>query len=162
MMKPLRDHEKAVLSAAMFEEGVLPIDDTYHDMRRALDQLPADEARKIKRRFRKVWRKLARQEAEEHSRVNVAGQQSWLKNRYGTGKNNPSRTDREARKRLVQEAFYKNVVRPILDKFESAKKPDQKECMCGSAGCSTDACKAEAKARQERIWSQDRDVNDFV
>ena len=124
MNRILRDHERAVMSASMFEEGLLPIDNISHDMRRALDQLPKDEARKLKRRFRKVWRKLAKAEAQKissNSRT-TASKDTLLRARFGVGKSNPSRLDRENRKRLVQEAFYNNVVRPVLEKFENSNR----------------------------------------
>lgn len=122
----LKDHERAVLSAVMFEAGVVPIDNTNHDMRRGLKELPPDDARALKRKFRKVWRKLAKEEARKMGKP-AAQAQSWLTNRYGAGKSNPSRSDKEARKRIVQKHFYENFVRPILDKFESGRTEDPQE-----------------------------------
>lgn len=118
----LKDHERAVLTALMFERGLIPIDNTSHDMSRALDQLTPEDARKLKRKFRKVWRRLARQEALKMGRKEP---ETWMKQRYGAGKTNPSRVDREARKRAVQEHFYRDLTRPLLDKFEKSGKTRQ-------------------------------------
>lgn len=114
-MNNLKDHERAVLSAVMFDDGIVPIDNPTHDIGRALTSLPKDDARTMKRKFRKKWRKLAKAEAHK---VNAKKPEIWLNNRFGAGKSNPSRQDRAARKQIVQKHFYENLVRPILDQFE--------------------------------------------
>lgn len=114
-MNKLKDHERAVLSAVMFDEGMVPIDNPTHDIGRALATLPNDDARTMKRKFRKAWRKLAKAEARQ---MNAKKPEIWMGNRFGAGKTNPSRQDRAARKQIVQHHFYEKLVRPILDQFE--------------------------------------------
>jgi hypothetical protein len=115
IMTKLKDHERAVLSAIMFDNGMVPINNPTDDIGRALSSLPKDDARAMKRKFRKQWRKLARHEAR---RLNVKKPEVLLANRFGMSKSNPSRQDRLARKQLVQQHFYEKLVRPILDQFE--------------------------------------------
>jgi hypothetical protein len=92
----------------MFNVGIVPIDDFRHDIGRALVQLPADEARKLKRKFRKLWRREARKATER----NVAPVTC------GLGKRVPTRSERLARKKLIYRALWVNVVVPILDKLK--------------------------------------------
>lgn len=44
----------------MLEAGVVPLtlQNLNHDVNKALAELPPDEARKMRRKFRKLWRKL--------------------------------------------------------------------------------------------------------
>lgn len=115
----MNDAELALLQALMFQQGVLPIEQVRHDMRRMLDQLPPDEARKLKRKFRKLWRKLARSEHPENL-ARPLGRN--LRSRiYGEGKVHPTRDNFEARKRLVRTHFLTDLIRPILDKYETGQ-----------------------------------------
>ena len=112
----MKEHERAVLMAAMFESGLLPIEagEAGLDMRRVLAQLPPEEAHKMKRKFRKVWRKLAAKAAPDERR---------MKFHYGAGEKQPSRNARRNRKELVHSHFLKNVVAPIIAKFETGTRP---------------------------------------
>ncbi len=127
--KHLKETERAVLMTVMFQAGILPLEDAQHDQRRVLEQMDPAEARKLKRKFRKVWRKLAKQEGIKSASKTVAAatdlktrQNSYMERQYGKGKNNPSRHERQQRKKLVQEHFYGELVRPILDRFEKDER----------------------------------------
>lgn len=113
---PMKDNERALLQALMFQEGVLPIEVVRHDMRRYLDQMSPDDARKVRRKFRKLWRKLAR--SEESGNPLSAKIRTRI---YGQGKTQPNRDNLEARKRLVQEHFLTDLIRPILDNYENGR-----------------------------------------
>lgn len=112
----VKEHERAVLMAAMFEAGLLPIEagEAGLDMRRVLAQLPPEEAHKMKRKFRKVWRKLAEKAVPDKRRQKFV---------YGSGEKQPSRNARRNRKELVHAHFIKTVVNPVIEKFESGVKP---------------------------------------
>lgn len=118
--------EKALIQSVMFENGILPMEKTTLDMRRALAQLSADEARLIKRKFRKMWRKAMRAELAE-TRPSEA-RTTMLKSSLGVGKHVPSRSERNARKTLVFKFLWNDVISPLVENFEQAgealpKKP---------------------------------------
>jgi len=58
--RDLKEVERALVHSVMFSAGILPMEKTTLDMRRALQQLPPEEARALKRKFRKLWRKAAK------------------------------------------------------------------------------------------------------
>lgn len=47
---------------AYTEAGVVPVNVFTHDFNRTLSTLPPDEARRLKRKFRKLWRTEAKRE----------------------------------------------------------------------------------------------------
>jgi len=51
---------KALASQEAYDEGIVPLDwaTIQHDVSRLLDKLPPEESRKLRRKFRKMWRKL--------------------------------------------------------------------------------------------------------
>jgi hypothetical protein len=110
MEEDLLEHERALLHTLMFKAGLIPIDASHHDMRRALNQLPHDEARAVKRKFRKAWRKLVKSLT---SKV-TSKRKKILEEVYGVGKKNPSRSARQARKQAVLQHFLK-IVEPIIN-----------------------------------------------
>jgi hypothetical protein len=48
------------LEKVMLDSGIVPMRNVTHNIDRVLEKLPEDEARKMKRKFRKEWRKLAK------------------------------------------------------------------------------------------------------
>ena len=88
-MDGVNEIERFLLQQVMWEQGIIPMDLDDHDAGRRLDLLPPEEARRLKRRFRKLWRTLARTKAY-HSL-------------YGLGDKEPSRRTKNHRKVLV---FY--------------------------------------------------------
>ena len=96
--------ERTFLQVAMFKMGVVPIEDPSFDYRRILKQLPPEEARKLKRKFRKLWRKLL-------SKKDAA--------RAGLGKRVPDRFQRHYRKQLVWQEVMKKHVRPAIERFNN-------------------------------------------
>src|SRR5579863_7974727 len=95
--KDLRDVDRAFIHAAMFENGILPMEKTTLDMHRALSQLSPEEARTLRRKFRKAWRKAMRAELGTNNKKRDLLEKN-AKAKYGVGKRVPSRSERNARK----------------------------------------------------------------
>jgi hypothetical protein len=132
----MRPVDKAFVQSVMFELGVIPIQEIAHDMRVPLKQLDPVEARVLKRKFRKLWRKYS---GIIGSANVVAAANSPLKKDYspsgdhvkklirdrklmGAGKRIPSREERQERKRLVYTRIWHDIVSPMLDRFEASAK----------------------------------------
>ena len=113
----LRDVERTFVQVVHFEAGIVPMEKTGFDMRRALNQLEPDEARKLKRRFRKLWRKLAARQVAQGSTSD-----KMMKGKLGTGKQVPSRLERNARKQLVFDEIWAGVIEPMVRCFDNAGK----------------------------------------
>lgn len=113
----LRDVDRALLHSACFEQGIVPIEDPALDIRRALRTLPPEEARVMKRKFRKLWRRYLA-EANKKNPKSKATQTRAL----GMSKHTPSRQERLERKKLVFEMIWREVVEPALKRFESCQQ----------------------------------------
>lgn len=118
----LRDVDRAFIQAVMFQLGILPMEKTDLDMRRALTQLPPEEARTLKRKFRKLWRKAMRAEVGNGPKTRSTREAS-AKSKYGVGKHVPSRAERTARKKLVFDLLWEDYIEPMIKNFEN---PDRK------------------------------------
>lgn len=114
----LRDVDKFLIQTVMFQHGIIPMEKTKFDMRRALEQLPKDEARALKRKFRKMWRKAMREEIGNGAKTKDARERS-LKYKLGVGKRVPSRDEKNARKELVFNLLWDDVIEPLVKKFEN-------------------------------------------
>lgn len=116
----LREVDRALIQAVMFEHGILPMEKTDLDMRRALQQLPPEEARTLRRKFRKMWRKAMNATtlhgSSEKSSVSFMNDRTAAK--LGLGKQVPSRSERNARKKLVYDQLWKTTIKPMIDSFE--------------------------------------------
>lgn len=115
--KELRDVERTFVQVVMFEVGIVPMEKTGLDMRRALKQVEPDEARKLRRKFRKVWRKAAAAAVAQGSLPTAAA-----KSKLGMGKKVPSRAERNARKQLVFDELWTSVIGPMVQRFDNAGK----------------------------------------
>jgi hypothetical protein len=114
--KELRDVDRTFIQAVMFECGILPMEKTTLDMRRALQQLPPEEARRFKRKFRKLWRKAMQEKAGANQKL----KSEVIKQELGVGKHVPSRAERNARKKLVFDSLWKELIEPMIRRFETA------------------------------------------
>lgn len=121
----LRDVDRAFIVTVMFQCGIIPMEKTDFDMRRALSQLPPEEARILKRKFRKLWRKAMREEIG-NGKTRETQVQS-LKAQYGVGKHVPSRMERNARKKLVFNKMWENHIEPLIEKFENPTTKTKEE-----------------------------------
>jgi hypothetical protein len=139
----LRAVDKAFIHSVMFERGILPIEDPTLDMRVPLRQVTPEEARFIKRKFRKLWRKCMKekigtnkipspskaktsgvehdQARSENEKVSAA-RANMITNKLGLGKHVPSRAERLERKRLVYEHLWEKEIVPRLVRFENPER----------------------------------------
>ena len=76
--------------AAFLEIGIAPIKRSTDDINRILATLSPEEARKMKRKFRKVWRSLVSKKKQKSK-----------EGAYGLGAENPSKSQRNRRKAEV-------------------------------------------------------------
>jgi hypothetical protein len=101
------DHLRQIAYAAVYHEaGILPIHSMHTSAGDAFEKMPPEEAYRMKRKFRKMWRKLARNALAD---VNVSRSLSvTLKTveRYGLGEAQPTPSQLAARKLLVASAMY--------------------------------------------------------
>jgi hypothetical protein len=121
--KDLRDVDRTFIQTVMFELGILPMEKTTLDMKRALSQLDPDEARQLKRKFRKMWRKAMKKEVGNPKGKNAAAKERVAKSKLGVGKHIPSRAERNARKQLVFDQVWKELIVPLIENFENAGGP---------------------------------------
>ena len=52
----MRDAERMLVQLACLQLGIVPVDDPHQAVKDTLAKMAPDEARKTKRKFRKVWR----------------------------------------------------------------------------------------------------------
>lgn len=60
-----------LLTIEYFERGIAPLYFTHDNMNKVLSALPPEEAERMRRKFRKVWRRIARErvrESRQHKR----------------------------------------------------------------------------------------------
>lgn len=113
----LRAVDRAIIQSVMFQCGILPMEKTDLDMRRALQQLNPEEARTLKRKFRKLWRKAMRAQVGAGKSKEV--REDAAKRKLGVGKHVPSRAERTERKKLVFNLLWEQVIEPLITKFEN-------------------------------------------
>ena len=129
----LRDVDRALIQAVMFQMGILPMEKTDLDMRIPLQQLPPEEARALKRKFRKLWRKAMRAQVGNGNRRET--RQTSAKQKLGVGKHVPSRAERTARKELVFEQLWESYIGPMIKRFEN---PERQGRIATSPGVETE------------------------
>lgn len=84
-----------------YDVGIVPLDTRFlHDMSRSLSQLSPEESRKLRRKFRKLWRKLAKGNNQVITASNLM-LESATANHVGLGCKNPTRYHSAGRKTLV-------------------------------------------------------------
>jgi hypothetical protein len=81
---------KILQNAAFHEMGIAPLDMIIYDYSRVLSELPPDEARKMKRKFRKLWRKAAKKPGK--------GIAKTYTEQLGLGSKEPTRKQKRMRK----------------------------------------------------------------
>jgi len=118
----LREVDRALIQTVMFQMGILPMESTELDMRRVLMQFDPEEARKFRRKFRKIWRQMMKNSLCAGGQPMTKSQQNQeesLKRRLGVGKQVPSRTERNARKKLVFDLLWREANEPVLHRFDN-------------------------------------------
>ena len=118
--------EKFLLTSKMLESGIVPIENATHDISRAFKNVSADEARVLKRKFRKMWRKELKSRVgnitvgKNVPKQNIARQNDMIekeRKNFGLGEKNPTRVQRLARKIVVFEKIWKDDVIPAIEKM---------------------------------------------
>ena len=126
----LQPFEKAVVHHVMLQLGLVPIESMNVDMRRPLRTIPVDEARVMKRKFRKYWRKVMR---SLYYPITIPGKiprgqrfhtndikdrmrtiRSWNDQLLGAGQKIPNVAQRRARKIIVFNHIWEKFVAPML------------------------------------------------
>lgn len=103
----LTELERLMIHEAMFNLGIVPMETPDMDVSRVLKQLPEEEARKLKRKFRKLWRKLEKS----------AARKGWTHQSLKNDKN-PTRWERRNRRQLVWTEVKRSKVDPAVEKFK--------------------------------------------
>lgn len=97
---------KLLRTTAFLTHGIVPLDTTQSDINRILAELPPEEANKMRRKFRKMWRAaLSRFEDRNKSRAAREGMRAST----GKGKPEPTRAHRRSRKQLVMNEVNRAV-----------------------------------------------------
>lgn len=107
----LNQLEKILMQNLYITAGLAPSNDIFHDMTKTLSTLSADEQKKSKRKFRKMWRKLAA--SKKHLYYDYATKS------LGLGSAHPTKAQKKARKYEV-DVFLKGKMISIKKLFNSA------------------------------------------
>jgi hypothetical protein len=104
---------KLKLQIEFLNKGVVPLAwrqdagaPAYFDINKILAEMPPDEARKMKRKFRKLWRKLA-----EHSLKRPGKNSNRRINAIGLGEAIPNRRAKNFRKAEVLASIHRKVTK---------------------------------------------------
>lgn len=109
------DIDRIMINTVMMEEGIVPILDPSLDMRRALSTLSPEDARKAKRKFRKMWRKALKQ-------IVADGKSSYRNVTLGKGKKVPSKAERLQRKQVVLNKLWEDCIFSLVEKARDPRK----------------------------------------
>lgn len=107
-MDPLK---KLFLDSAYHTLGIVPIEWTGHDINKVLATLPPDEARKMRRKFRKLWRKFAKNPSKGRNVKYLA--------QLGLGSKDPTRRQKSTRKQEVSTRIITDYVNPMIDTLKT-------------------------------------------
>ncbi len=111
--------EKLVITSVFLHEGIVPIEGEHVsvDMNRALKGIDPDEARKMRRKFRKLWRKAVRAGSPSPARL----QQLSATTGYGS-KSAPGKQEKRARKQLVYKTVFNEKIKPLFKEVNDIKR----------------------------------------
>lgn len=106
----LGDLEKMLSATVMIGLGIVPFDSTMTDVNTALESMTSKEdARVMKRKFRKLWRKSAREKG-------VIGNTT-----VGEKGKTPTKSQKQNRKAIVLESILKENVVPMMQNLKKGK-----------------------------------------
>lgn len=108
--KEYNELEKMLNQTIMIGMGIVPIENLNTDVSGALEASSKEDARVMKRKFRKLWRKAAK-------KTNVFGSAS-----VGQVGKVPSKQQKLNRKKIVKDEVMNEKVTPMLDNFKSKKE----------------------------------------
>jgi bisphosphoglycerate-dependent phosphoglycerate mutase len=107
----------------MFNAGIVPMEDPKMDVRKALENVSEEEARVLKRKFRKLWRKLEKAE-KKPAQLGPDGKPLASKQ--------PSRAEKLRRKQQVSRMFWEQQITPMLQRFKNLEDTRKKGEEVGS------------------------------
>ncbi len=122
-LQKTRDIDRVLLLTVMFDLGIVPMETTRVDMRKALDQMSHADARRARRKFRKLWRT----QAKKQRAVNQTDKFEWHFLRRsaardahdcGLGVKTPSRKQFHERKQLVAQHVRETMIQPLILQFD--------------------------------------------
>lgn len=90
---------KFELYHTMIEAGILPVGSTSGNVNLLLEALPLEEQRKLKRKFRKLWRRAA-----DEKKLDTRSQRVF----YGRGYAKQTRGQTRSRRRLVRDFLLRD------------------------------------------------------
>jgi len=121
----LNNIDKMMITIMMLKQGILPMEDVHLDMRRGLQQMTPDDARTFKRKFRKLWRKALRDLLNKKIKLRSTGDPPKRlvglidpAASVGIGKKVPSRNERNARKALVFDMMWDEIIGPFIENMK--------------------------------------------
>lgn len=96
----------------MIQAGIMPWESNTHDMNRLLSGLTPEESRKLRRKFRKLWRKkLAEKKNDLAGRVKNPDMAKRMASdedkRLGKGQAKPTKEQRRRRREMLRDEFVK-------------------------------------------------------
>ena len=112
-MDPMRD---LLTLHTYMKLGIAPIGNINHDYGRLMEKLPPEEARKMKRKFRKLWRRAA--DKHKLNAPYVA--------QIGIGNPLPTRSMKKFRKGAVAHYVQWNLVMPTLKRINEGTNEHSK------------------------------------
>ena len=119
MNDPIRD---IFFDIVCHDLGIVPIKDISHDVNRILANIDPVEARKMKRKFRKLWRKCAFKEAGHFTFYKASKSDiEKRKKNLGLGQEKPSREIRRRRKLDVSYIIVRKEMIMHMKKLDSGQ-----------------------------------------
>lgn len=95
---------KILRDVACHSLGIVPLNYRIHDgVQEKLNLLSPDEARRMKRKFRKLWRKIAKQKQ--------------LSTSVDLGESQPAKSKKRRRKNIVLHSIEEKFVQPTLKRM---------------------------------------------
>lgn len=91
----------------MIKAGLMPWESNTHDINKLLEGFSPEESRKMRRKFRKIWRKELKRREEENAKRNTMGRDD--KKRLGLGATKPTKEQRKARRSMIKDVFMETA-----------------------------------------------------
>lgn len=121
----LTEAERMFTHAVMFKEGIVPMENPHMDIRRALAGVDPEEARKLKRKFRKLWRSLRKSDPGLKKQANqkyvapkVMGEEA---EKVAVAQVKPTKAEKLQRKLAVHKHLRGTKILPLVKQFNSLK-----------------------------------------
>jgi hypothetical protein len=79
------EHERALLLALMLEAKIIPFYTPNYDLNKTFEQFSPEQTRIMKRKFRKIWRKIAKQRrliVNKHHNISAYSKRIFVFNQF--------------------------------------------------------------------------------